>query len=685
MRSWAERSIQNRALQFYLTGLVAINLLPFFGELPAWILVASATLLGWNFLIVSGKIATPPSWIRIFIGLLAMAGVFLQFSTLAGEEAATSLLILLSGLKLMESVRYRDAMLVTFICYFLLADSVLFSQSLGMTAFLILDLVLITSLLFYLHGRDKLFSFNSLKFILRTLAISLPLWIFLFFLFPRFSAQIWQLAAPSDTFTGFSDSLNPGEVEDLVQLDQVAFRATFLPSHSSPPVSSLPSNDSLYWRGAVLWEANGLSWSRPAVHNYKSIHYSKDLAQPVYETEIVLEPLFKKFIFPLDVPLAIEVAGTKNKLALPREGFIFERETEANARILFRASSYLTSPATTLEPGLRKTYLKIASPSPRVADILKSMQVSKMSTVDKEKAVLNYFKNQHFRYSLTPGAMPGGLEQFLFQKKVGFCEHYAAAFADFMRWLQVPTRVVVGFQGGRYNSMGDYYVVRTLDAHAWVEVWLDDESRWQRVDPTAAIVPLRLTLGGDFYTADPSLLQAGLTREDYQTRLESSLLRHWLLRSQALLDLAASRWNNFLLNYDFDYQTRLLKQLGFENASRFILVAWLVLGIIAFIALLQIWLRRRQKSTDEVLRAYQKMCEALAKKQLPKEAHEGPLHFSHRIETRWPAQKEKIETLFREFIELRYSSYSESKVQASFQKKLRNWKLSSRRLLASLK
>ncbi len=684
MRSWAERSLNNRSLHLFLSGLVALNFLPFFGELPAWILISATLILSWNFLIIVRKIGAPPSWLRICLGLVAMVGVFFQFGTLAGEEAATSLLILLSGLKLMESVRYRDAMLVTFICYFLLADGVLFSQSLGITFFLILDLALITSLLFYLHGRDKLFSLSSLRFILRTLAISLPLWIFLFFLFPRFSAQIWQMAAPNETFIGFSDSLNPGEVENLVATDQLAFRATFSTTSSAQPP---PSSENLYWRGAVLWEANGLNWSRPAIHNYKSIHYSQDSSQVLSEAEIVLEPLFKKFLFPLDLPIAVQVAGSKNKTALPREGFIFEREVEATARVLVRTSSYLNSVKTTLDPSWRQTYLKIAPPSTRIVAALNTMQPqsSQLSTLGKEQAVLNYFKNQKFRYSLNPGAMPGGIEQFLFDRKVGFCEHYAAAFADFMRWMHVPARVVVGFQGGRFNSLGHYYVVRTLDAHAWVEVWLDEEQRWQRVDPTASIVPLRLAWGGDYYTADASLIKAGLSREDYEARLESNVLRHWLMRSQALVDLVASRWNTFLLNYDFDYQTHLLQKLGFEKASRFILIAWLLLGVIAFMALLQIWLRRRRGPKDELLKAYQKMCAALAKKQLPKEPHEGPLQYSQRVANRWPAHKEKIEVLFKEFIELRYSKPQASKETASSQKQIRNWTHSSWRLLKNLK
>ena len=96
---------------------------------------------------------------------------------------------------------------------------------------------------------------------------------------------------------------------------------------------------------------------------------------------------------------------------------------------------------------------------------------------------MDYLRSQPFFYTLTPpGSATQPVDEFLFDTREGFCEHYASAFTLMMRAAGLPARVVTGYQGGELNGVGGYYIIRQSDAHAWTEVWLEDEG-WVRVDP----------------------------------------------------------------------------------------------------------------------------------------------------------------------------------------------------------
>jgi hypothetical protein len=103
-------------------------------------------------------------------------------------------------------------------------------------------------------------------------------------------------------------------------------------------------------------------------------------------------------------------------------------------------------------------------------------------------AVLHFFRHGGFVYSEDPGPSgPHALYNFLFKRKVGFCEHYASAFAILMRLENVPARIVAGYQGAQYNPYKNIYIVKQSNAHAWDEVWIEADKRWRRIDPTAII------------------------------------------------------------------------------------------------------------------------------------------------------------------------------------------------------
>jgi hypothetical protein len=102
----------------------------------------------------------------------------------------------------------------------------------------------------------------------------------------------------------------------------------------------------------------------------------------------------------------------------------------------------------------------------------------------------SFIKNEKFSYSWSPGKVRN-LEEF-FEKKQGFCTHYASSLALILRAKGIPARLISGFQGGRFNSYGEFYEISQNDAHAWVEYF--EDGFWRRVDPTSFIAPERIQL-----------------------------------------------------------------------------------------------------------------------------------------------------------------------------------------------
>jgi len=142
------------------------------------------------------------------------------------------------------------------------------------------------------------------------------------------------------------------------------------------------------------------------------------------------------------------------------------------------------------------SYLQVeGTQSKKILNLVASLKENISNPNDFRRNFFHFLKNEKFKYSLTPTSLHGNrsLEEFLFQSKEGFCEHYAAAFATLARLAGIPSRIITGFQGGDYNPYGSFWIISYRDAHAWVELW-DEKQGWVRVDPTTAIAPHRAVL-----------------------------------------------------------------------------------------------------------------------------------------------------------------------------------------------
>ena len=236
--------------------------------------------------------------------------------------------------------------------------------------------------------------------------------------------------------------------------------------------------------------------------------------------------------------------------------------------------------------------------------------------------MLDWFRDNGLEYTFQPD--PTGLDSVdsvLFDTKLGFCGHFASAYATLMRAVGIPARVVTGYLGGEWNPVGGYLIVRQSDAHAWTEIWLEG-SGWTRVDPTAVVEPDRL-LRGVYEVMDGASEPAGMAMR--RTALLARLAQYW--------DGASTWWRERVVEFSFRSQLSFLSRLGIQAPG------WQHLGW-AFSGALLLWLiwvtstlRRSvaRARPDRIARAWLKATRKLEKLAGPRAPDEGAMNYARRV------------------------------------------------------
>jgi hypothetical protein len=241
------------------------------------------------------------------------------------------------------------------------------------------------------------------------------------------------------------------------------------------------------------------------------------------------------------------------------------------------------------------------------------------------------------------------MDQFLFQTKRGFCEHYAYAFVVMMRAAGVPARVVAGYQGGEVNPVNKTVIVHQFDAHAWAEVWLAGQG-WVRVDPTAAVSPDRIEWGLErAVAAEGSFLQnSPLSLLRYRSIVWVNLLR---LRYDAL----TYRWQSWVVGFNSEQQFDLLRNVfGDISARKFAAVligSWALVLIPVALSLLR---KRDMHQLSAVDKQYLAFCARLAAVGIDRAPGETPGQLSSRAGQTLPALSARIEHITALYGELAY-------------------------------
>ncbi|MFP5392780.1 MAG: DUF3488 and DUF4129 domain-containing transglutaminase family protein [Gammaproteobacteria bacterium] len=622
-----------------LLGAALLVLVPHFAHLPAWISGLCTVTLLWRAVVTFEGRRMPRAQLLLPISIGAMAGVFASFNTLLGRDAGVAMLVLLVAFKMLEMHARRDLYVVIFLCFFLVLTNFFYSQSIG-TAILMLASILAllcTQLSFQFTGAVPGLRVR-LRLAASMLAIAVPLAALLFVAFPRIQGPLWGMPGDAGGKSGLSNSMAPGSVASLAMSDEPAFRVRFL--DPAPPQAQL------YWRGVVLGDFDGRTWTQVRRYRHEiipqlSIAYR---GKPVRH-EVTLEPSSNHWLFTLDIPSRLpEVDGNPGSVSPELE---ISAEQPLTQRVRYSATSftdYALGATDTLVDAERWLELPTGFNPQALQAGGRLRQLP--DPADRVLAVVRTFSAGGYVYTLEPPLLgKHSIDEFLYRTRAGFCEHYAGAFVFLMRAAGVPARVVTGYQGGELNPVDGYLAVRQSDAHAWAEVWLAGRG-WMRIDPTAAVSPDRVLKSA---ARMPRPAPFGLTRLGGLIDLGSDgtgLVAQLRYRLGAL----NNGWNQWVLNYTPERQRGLLEAAGGT------LLRWQsAAGALALLALLfGLGFVRRRRQHDPVDALYSALSAQLGRLKLARRPDEGPQAYAARLSsTPLPAS---TKSAIVRFLQL-YSSY----------------------------
>jgi len=646
VRAQVSSAARERRDTMVLLLAVAFVALPHVDHLPIWASAIVFLLWAWRFWITLRNLPLPGH--VAMLPLLAMAGgaVWFEYRTLLGREAGVTFLLLLLALKLLELRARRDVFVVVFLSFFILLTQFLNSQALPVAA---LTLAAVLALFFVLVSvslkADDLPAGRKLRLVGVIALKALPLTAVLFVLFPRLDNPLWGL--PRDAYsqgTGLSNSMAPGGINRLLQSESIAFRVRF---SGSPP-----GNSQLYWRGPVFGRFDGRTWS-PLAQRLASIVPLQVQADPASAIDytVTLEPSHRDWLFMLELPAQVPADDGLNP-RMTSQGQLLSAQPIA-ARTRYQARSY-----TRFSFGLNETASTLADwlalpqgYNPRALQFaaeLRSQLPGGGEDAQRLQAVLDHFRDGGFRYTLEPPLLGrDSIDEFLFDSRLGYCEHYASAFVVLMRAMQVPARVVTGYQGGELNPVDGFMTVRQSDAHAWAEVWLAGRG-WTRVDPTSVVAPVRIEQGlrelARQSSAEP-LFSFG--RDSPWVRSLRQLRLNW--------EALENSWNQWIISYSAQRQMSLLDWLGFH-------ADWRVLGILLTLAVslvatvLAVVSLRHRVQRDPLAELEQRFRSRLERGGLPCTPSDGPRALARRLTTELaPASRMEATAILAALERLRYS------------------------------
>ncbi len=624
-----------------LLGILMV-IAPHAEHLPLWVSGVCAGLLLWRtWLAYSGK-PLPKRWLLLLITFAGSAAIVFNFHTMFGREAGVTLLMLLAALKLMELRKPRDATVLIYLACFIIITNFFYSQSIPTALYMLATLVVLVTAWVHLQAEGIAFK-PRLRIAAMLLLQALPLTLILFILFPRVQGPLWGLPQDAYASTGLDDRMSPGSLSRLGKSEEVAFRVAY--------TGKPPHRDQMYWRGPVLWNFDGRTWTPGIAASIFPPKFT-DLGQPI-DYVVTLEPHNKHWLFALDMPEKLSVPAT-----LTYDFELLNKEL-VRTRMRYAARSDLAYRANVEESerSIRRALQLPRQFNPRAQQLAAEWRAASKDNAEIVNTALRYFSKQGFVYTLEPPLLgSNSVDDFLFTAKQGFCEHYASAFVFLMRAANVPARVVTGYLGGEYNSVGNYYIVRQSDAHAWAEVWLAGQG-WVRVDPTGVIAPGRLESGLSAAVSDSAALPF-MERNPPQ----------WMRKLRFNLDALANQWNQWVLGYDTERQFAFLTRLGMESITWQKMALNMSAGLGGMIALFSLFMLRHlyTRRTDRVQAAWLKLCGRLASAGLARAAHEGAQDYAARVASARPELAADIFDLAARYSALRYGTLADERTQQEF-------------------
>jgi protein-glutamine gamma-glutamyltransferase len=445
---------------------------------------------------------------------------------------------------------------------------------------------------------------------------------------------LWGL--PQDAYagmTGLSETMSPGTLSSLALSDAIAFRAEF---QSEPPPPQ-----QRYWRGPVLWDFDGRTWTIGP--SFLVAFVAPGAGRAAYRYEVVLEPHNRYWLFALETAASLP-EGSRMSF----DGRIVSA-APVRARLRYELHSVvMPAPQPKENAGaLRRALHLPEAGNPRARALAAQWRAASASDTEVLKRAIAFLRQGGYVYTLEPPLLgEDSVDEFLFATKAGFCEHFASAFVVLMRAAGVPARVVTGYQGGELNPVDSIITVRQSDAHAWAEAFIV-ELGWVRVDPTAAAVPGRVEVG--MARAVPQAAELPLMM---RPELE------WLRAVRDRWEAAAHKWNVWVLGYNPERQRDLMASIGVRDADWRALTAALFAFLGAMTLVLLAWSLKRLARPDPVQKAWRAFCRKLAARGVERSPAEGPRDFASRAARSLPAARRSILRIGALYIALRYGAHA---------------------------
>lgn len=605
-------------------------------RLPNWLGIFFVTVVAWRAWIAWYALRSPPRPLMWAITAAAIVGVFIAFGRVTGREGGVALLIVMAALKLLEMRNQRDVILSIYLGFFLVLTNFLFSQTIPLGLYMVACVWIFVATLvgFNRVGRTATVG-ERLRPAAALLIQAMPLMVAFFILFPRAMGPLWAL--PQDQragTTGLSETMAPGNIANLIKSDSIAFRVQF-------EGGQLPPYRTLYWRGPVMVDFDGATWRMRPFKSIGSVENARR-ERPVRYV-VTLEPHAKDWLFALDIPGAVP----------PGSMLLSDLQIRSLRPVLERMRYSMTSYVDysfgqdTNESQLRAALVFDQSRNPRTVALGRKWAAENPDprAILSKAAVL--YNSGTFAYTLEPPLLDrrDPFDDFLFNSKLGFCEHYAGSFTLLMRAAGVPARVVTGYQGGEVNPLNGELIVRQADAHAWSEIWIADRG-WIRVDPTASVSPLRVENGVNAALGPIGVLPALIDAD--RLGVLANLRYAWHALN--------SQWDEWVVGYNLERQRSFFSSLGQPSVDWQTLGFWLMAAIFVVGGAVTIGLlvHDRPPRREPSLVAWDRFCTKLASAGLSRAPHEGPLDFLERVRNSRPAIAPAAEEITRRYVEARY-------------------------------
>ena len=646
---WSHLPRDSRDVLFLLA-VIGWTLAPHFVHLPLWCPLLTALVIAWRARLAITNAALPGRWPLVGLLVLAMGLTWWSHRTLLGKDAGITMLVVLMVLKTLELRARRDALVVFFLGFFIVLTNFLYSQTLAVAAAMLISVWGLLTALVLAHmpvGRPPLAQAGSVA--ARAALLGAPIMLALFMLFPRM-APLWAVPQDTQAKTGLSGSLRMGGIAELAIDESIAFRVRF-EGGARPPAAAL------YWRGPVLARFDGQEWTRlePSYASAPRRGAQLRIGGAPLGYAMTLEPSRLPLLPLLEATPNTDADGPRidGPRAFLRSDLQWATERPITERLRLTARAYLDHRHGPQDDELSlRDYVDLpAGFNPRTlawAQALRNdpryAEASPERLVD---AVLEIIR-RGFTYTLTPGTYGDSnenrfaIDEFWLDRKQGFCEHFSTAFVVVMRALDIPARVVTGYQGADPDLQDGDHIVRNSHAHAWTEVWLAGRG-WVRIDPTAAVAPERVSVSRNL-RPPPGVVAGAINAVN--PALMAQLRASW--------ELVNNRWNQWVLNYSRAEQFDLLKKLG-VSAPGWEDLAYLLIGLLSGASLLGAawawWDRHRR---DPWLRLRMRLTKRLAGLGVVAADHEPPRALAGHVRAQLGARGEALALQLEALDGLRY-------------------------------